>query len=47
MLGSYDSQECEIQCSPFITLCLGSLGMDPVISESWFKGQFYKGLIGT
>ena len=26
------------QCSPFKTLCLGSIGMDHVISESCYKG---------
>ena len=27
-----------IQCSPFITLCLGSIGIDRVISELCYKG---------
>ena len=27
-----------VQCSPSITLCLGSIGMDSVISESCNKG---------
>ena len=26
------------ECSPFIMLCLGSIGMDSVISESCYKG---------
>ena len=33
--------------SPFIMLCLESIGMDCVISESGYKGDnFYKGIIG-
>ena len=28
----------DLQCSPFITLYLGSIGVDPVISELCFKG---------
>ena len=37
-----------IQDSLFITLCLGSIEMDSVISESVynFKGQFCKGITG-
>ena len=46
------------QCSPFITLILGSIGMNHVMSESCYKGtilkrnyvikgQFYKGIIGN
>ena len=35
-----------IQCGPFIMLCLGSKGMDHVITESFLKGQFYKGITG-
>ena len=27
-----------IQCSPFITLCLGSIGIDHVVSELFYKG---------
>ena len=27
----------QIQCSPFITLCLGSIGMDHVVSEFCYK----------
>ena len=27
-----------VQCSPFIMLCLGSIGMDHVISEPCYKG---------
>ena len=27
-----------LQCSPFITLCLGSIGIECVISESYYKG---------
>ena len=34
------------QCSPFITLCLGSIGTDRVLSGV-IKGQFYKGIIGN
>ena len=30
-----------VQCSPFIMLCLGSIGMDPILN-----GQFYKEIIG-
>ena len=32
-----------ILCTPFMTLCLGSIGMDHVISVCVIKGQFYKG----
>ena len=32
--------------SPFIKLCLESIGMYHVISESCIKGYFYKGIIG-
>ena len=28
----------ELHCSPFIKPCLGSIGMDRVISESFYKG---------
>ena len=28
----------EIQCSPFIILCLVSIGFDHVLSESFYKG---------
>ena len=34
-----------MQCSPVIMLCLGFIGMDHVISESCYKGKFYKGII--
>ena len=37
-----------IQCSSFITLCLGSIGMNPVISESTFtKDNITKELQGN
>ena len=41
-----------VQCSPFIKLCLGSIGMDCVICvpclyvNCVFKWLFYKGIIG-
>ena len=31
----------KMQCSPFITLCLGFIGMDHVISESCYKGTIF------
>ena len=32
-----------IQCSPFITLCFGSIGMDHVISElCYYKGKIFQ-----
>ena len=32
-----------IQCSPFITLCFGSIGMDHVISElCYYKGTIFQ-----
>ena len=34
------------QCSTFITLCLGSIGMGRFINVCVKKGQFYKGIIG-
>ena len=30
--------QAELQCSPFIMLCMGSMGMDCVIRESCYKG---------
>ena len=35
----------QIQCSLFISLCLGSIGMDCVISECVIKGQYHKATI--
>ena len=34
-----------VQCNPFITICLGSIEMDCVMSEHVIKGQFYKGIM--
>ena len=34
-----------VQGSPFIIVCLGSIGMDCVITEVCYKRQFYKGII--
>ena len=30
---------------PYIVLCLGSIGMDCVINESYYKGTTLKGII--
>ena len=30
--------QSEVHCSPFIGLCLGSIGMDSVIGELFYKG---------
>ena len=40
-LQNFDSDELSqhIQCSPFITLYLGSIGMDHVISVPCYKGS--------
>ena len=41
-----DSTPKFLQCIPFIMLCLRLMGMDRVISELCYDGQFYKGIIG-
>ena len=35
-----------LQCHPFIMLWLLSIGTDPVISDSCYKGAIFKGIIG-
>ena len=37
---NFELSPMDIQCSLFITLCLGSIGMDCIISEPAIKGQF-------
>ena len=36
----------EIQCSPFIRLYFGSIGMDGVVRELFYKGKFYNEITG-
>ena len=35
----------QIRYSPFITLCLGSIGIDNVISEPRYKGTILQALL--
>ena len=44
--NALDKGWLEIQCSTFITLYLGSIGMTHAISDCVTNGQFYKGIIG-
>ena len=37
-LQSRDEAKISVHVSPFITLCLGSIGMDTVLSELCYKG---------
>ena len=45
-VGTLKTSFTLLQCSPFITLYLGSIGMDHIERNRVIKGQFSKVIIG-